>query len=68
MLRLLAGDLKLMEGKVRLPAVAQCRVAYLPQLNRTDRSFPITVEDLVASGLWHETGALRGLTGASTGE
>src|SRR5690606_8601787 len=32
-----------------------------PQLNRTDRTFPITVEDLVASGLWHETGALRGL-------
>jgi zinc/manganese transport system ATP-binding protein len=59
LLRLLAGDLKVMEGQVRLPA--QCRVAYLPQLNRTDRSFPITVHDLVASGLWHETGALGGL-------
>lgn len=61
LLRLLAGDLKLMEGQLGLPPVAHCRVAYLPQLNRTDRSFPITVHDLVASGLWHETGALRGL-------
>lgn len=61
LLRLLAGDLTPMEGRLTLPAPARCRIAYLPQLNRTDRSFPITVEDLVASGLWHETGALRGL-------
>ena len=61
LLRLLAGDLKRMEGRLRLPARDTCRIAYLPQLNSTDRDFPITVEDLVASGLWHETGALRGL-------
>ena len=61
LLRLLAGDLEAMEGEVRLPPAGRCRVAYLPQLNRTDRSFPITVQDLVASGLWHETGALGGL-------
>ncbi|HZH07512.1 MAG TPA: ABC transporter ATP-binding protein [Lautropia sp.] len=64
LLRLLARDLKAMSGEVRLPPAAHCRVAYLPQLNRTDRSFPITVHDYVASGLWHETGALGGL-GAS---
>ena len=61
LLRLLAGDLKMMEGSMSLPPAAQCRIGYLPQLNRTDRSFPITVHDLVASGLWHETGAIRGL-------
>jgi zinc/manganese transport system ATP-binding protein len=61
LLRLLAGDLRPMEGRLALPPAARCRIAYLPQLNRTDRTFPITVQDLVASGLWHETGALRGL-------
>ncbi len=61
LLRLLAGDLKTMEGQLRLPPSMRCRTAYLPQLNLTDRSFPITAHDLVASGLWHETGALRGL-------
>ena len=61
LLRLLARDLKPMEGRIALPSAGRCRIAYLPQLNRTDRSFPITVQDLVASGLWHETGALRGL-------
>jgi zinc/manganese transport system ATP-binding protein len=61
LLRLLAGDLKPMEGRLRLPAASRCRIAYLPQLNLTDRGFPITVQDLVASGLWHETGALSGL-------
>ena len=61
LLRLLAGDLKPMEGRLQLPPAARCRIAYLPQINRTDRDFPITVQDLVASGLWHETGAWRGL-------
>jgi len=61
LLRLLAGDLRPMEGRLVLPHTARCRIAYLPQVNRTDRDFPITVQDLVASGLWHETGALRGL-------
>ena len=61
LLRLLAGDLKMMEGRISLPPADECRIGYLPQLNRTDRGFPITVHDLVASGLWHETGALRGL-------
>ena len=61
LLRLLAGDLKPMEGDLRLPDRSQCRIAYLPQFDRTDRGFPITVRDLVASGLWHETGAIRGL-------
>jgi len=61
LLRLLAGDLKPMEGRLQLPPAPRCRIAYLPQINRTDRDFPITVQDLVASGLWHETGAWRGL-------
>lgn len=64
LLKLLAGELRPMEGRLALPPEATCRVAYLPQLNQTDRSFPITVQDLVASGLWHQTGAIRGLDAA----
>ena len=32
------------------------RVAYLPQSADIDRDFPISVEDLVAMGLWRKTG------------
>ena len=37
------------------------RVAHLPQQADMDRQFPLSVGDLVAMGLWHEIGALRGL-------
>jgi zinc/manganese transport system ATP-binding protein len=38
------------------------RVAHLAQHTDLDRRFPLDVGDLVAMGLWHEVGALRGLT------
>jgi zinc/manganese transport system ATP-binding protein len=56
----LAGLLKPMEGRMR--GLEGQRVAYLPQQSEIDRSFPIRVADLVAMGLWHEIGALGGLT------
>ena len=37
-------------------------LAYLPQQNEMDRSFPINVFDCVTLGLWSQTGAFRGLT------
>jgi zinc/manganese transport system ATP-binding protein len=40
------------------------RVAHLPQHAEMDRQFPLAVGDLVAMGLWHEIGALRGLDAA----
>ncbi|MBY0466388.1 MAG: ATP-binding cassette domain-containing protein, partial [Burkholderiales bacterium] len=40
------------------------RVAYLPQRDDMDHSFPITVADMVAMGLWHEVGALGGYSRA----
>jgi zinc/manganese transport system ATP-binding protein len=36
--------------------------AYLPQQAEIDRSFPITVTDLVAAGAWYKVGAFRGVT------
>lgn len=56
-LKLLTGEALSVEGHFRPPDPRHCRVAYLPQINHTDRQFPITVEDLVASGLWHRRGA-----------
>ena len=57
-LKLLIGErLSLLDGEVQLPDERRSRVAYLPQISQTDRQFPITVQDLVASGLWHRCGA-----------
>jgi zinc/manganese transport system ATP-binding protein len=36
-------------------------IAYLPQVNEIDRSFPIDVYDLVAMGLWRRIGAFGGI-------
>ena len=47
------------------------RVAWLPQASELDRSFPITVGEIVSMGLWARIGSLRGLRAeerARTGE
>lgn len=41
-------------------------LAYLPQSAEIDRSFPISVFDLVSSGLWRSTGLFGGLGAART--
>ncbi|MDO4636326.1 MAG: metal ABC transporter ATP-binding protein [Lautropia sp.] len=56
-LKLLVGEQLLLDGQVKLPDPEEGRIACLPQLNQTDRQFPITVQDMVASGLWHRCGA-----------
>lgn len=60
LLKGMAGLLAPLEG--RIDGLAGRRVAYLPQHAEIDRSFPIRVIDLVAMGLWHEIGALGGLS------
>ncbi len=54
LLKGIVGALRPLEGKIRL---AKSRVAYLPQQAEIDRSFPVSVRDLVAMGLWAEIGA-----------
>lgn len=51
------GTLSPLEGRVVFGNVTRDDIAYLPQQSDIDRSFPLTVLDLVAMGLWHETGA-----------
>jgi zinc/manganese transport system ATP-binding protein len=50
----IVGALRPLEGRI---AVSKSRVAYLPQAAEIDRTFPVSVRDLVAMGLWAEIGA-----------
>ena len=59
LLSALSGVLRGFEGRIeRKPAQ---RLAYLPQVSGLDRGFPLSVADLVASGLWSRLGSFAGL-------
>lgn len=51
------GTLKPLEGAIHISGFGHDDIAYLPQQSEIDRSFPISVIDLVAMGLWREIGA-----------
>ena len=51
------------EGRITIAERELHRIAYLPQQADIDRSFPVTVWDLVAMGLWRRIGAFRQLRG-----
>lgn len=61
LLRGIVGELRPMTGAVSVEGAVRGRLAYLPQQAMIDRSFPITVAELAATGLWHRTGAFGGL-------
>lgn len=60
LIKALAGQLRPLGG--RISGLAEQRMAWLPQHSELDRSFPITVRDMVALGLWHRVGALGRFT------
>lgn len=62
LVKALAGQLRPIEGWVE--GLEHHRVAWLPQHSGVDRSFPISVQELVMLGLWHEVGALGRFTSA----
>ncbi|MEL6550120.1 MAG: zinc ABC transporter ATP-binding protein AztA [Pseudomonadota bacterium] len=62
LLKGLTGALVPLEGRVSFRGIKRDEVAYLPQQSEIDRSFPLSVMDLVAMGLWHEVGAFGWLT------
>jgi zinc/manganese transport system ATP-binding protein len=62
LLKGLAGLLRPLAGEIRRDGVAS--VAYLPQQTEIDRSFPASVGDLVALGLWRRRGLLGRLSTA----
>ncbi len=55
----IVGVIAPLSGKIDLCGLRARDVAYLPQQADIDRSFPITVFDLVAMGLWRHTGLFR---------
>jgi zinc/manganese transport system ATP-binding protein len=55
LLKGIAGALAPMSGSIAVEG-GRGRIAYLPQAADIDRSFPISVYDLVAMGLWRRTG------------
>ena len=57
LLKGIAGVLPPFEGRIVVGDGKQHRIAYLPQQSEIDRSFPVTVRDVVAMGLWRHTGA-----------
>jgi zinc/manganese transport system ATP-binding protein len=57
----IAGILKPLAGSIDLGGLDVRDIAYLPQSVDIDRTFPISVFDLVATGLWRRTGFFGGM-------
>ncbi|MEJ0091941.1 MAG: ABC transporter ATP-binding protein [Methylocella sp.] len=56
LLKAITGSLAPLSGSVALPRVKAREIAYLPQASDIDKSFPISVFDVVAMGLWSRCG------------
>ncbi len=57
----IVGALKPLAGRIERNGVAPQEIAYLPQIAEIDRSFPISVYDMVAMGLWRSKGLFGGI-------
>jgi zinc/manganese transport system ATP-binding protein len=57
----ITGTLRPIAGRIERNGFGIRDIAYLPQAANIDRSFPITVYDMVAMGLWRQTGPFGGL-------
>jgi zinc/manganese transport system ATP-binding protein len=61
LLKGIMGELTPLDGSLALLGLNKSNIAYLPQVIDIDRSFPISVFDCVAMGLWREIGAWGGI-------
>jgi len=61
LLRAIVGLLKPLSGRIRRVGEPGRHIAYLPQVADIDRSFPISVFDFVATGLWRRAGLFGSL-------
>jgi zinc/manganese transport system ATP-binding protein len=59
----LVGALKPLAGAIEWHGIDSRGIAYLPQIPEIERSFPITVYDMVAMGLWKSRGIFGGIAG-----
>jgi zinc/manganese transport system ATP-binding protein len=60
LLKGIAGELKPLGGRVSIEGQRRPRIAYVPQKDGIDLSYPIAVFDLVAMGLWARAGLFGG--------
>ncbi len=61
LMKAIAGVLKPIGGKIERQGFAARDIAYLPQAAEIDRSFPISVFDMVSMGYWRATGLFGGI-------
>ncbi|MFG1359296.1 zinc ABC transporter ATP-binding protein AztA [Xanthobacter pseudotagetidis] len=61
LLKGITGALRPLGGRIDLTGLSPRDIAYLPQGAEIDRSFPISVFDLVAMGLWRRCGLFGGI-------
>jgi zinc/manganese transport system ATP-binding protein len=61
LLRTMVGLLKPLSGQVELGGLGPGSIAYLPQHAEIDRSFPVSVGDVVMLGHWPRAGAFGAL-------
>ncbi len=64
----IAGILKPLAGSILTGGLDLRDIAYLPQTVDIDRSFPISVFDLVGTGLWRSTGFFGGMGKSARGK
>ena len=64
LLKGIIGELKPLGGSIDRDGLGRSDIAYLPQQIDIDRSFPISVFDCVAMGLWRKIGAFGALSAA----
>jgi zinc/manganese transport system ATP-binding protein len=62
LLKALVGFLRPMLGSIDFNGVKPDEIAYLPQQCETDRSFPLSVMDVVLLGHWSKIGPFRRVT------
>jgi zinc/manganese transport system ATP-binding protein len=59
----IVGVLKPLAGSIERDGLDPREIAYLPQVAEIDRSFPISLYDMVAMGLWRVKGLFSGFGG-----
>ena len=55
------GVIKPLAGRIERNGVRPQDIAYLPQVAEIDRTFPISVYDMISMGLWRGTGLFGGI-------
>lgn len=67
LLKTIVGALRPTSGTVELNGLSRSELAYLPQQAEIDRTFPITVADIVVMGAWARIGVGIGVDRALAG-